>query len=183
MIPLWEKGKFGISGPDTDPNLVGSFGLARYMWRYVVTLGGRVGKTKAAPRRVGLLPSDSVERRKEGGHAVSHSIGRWFLSGWFPLAFTLANSITHSALSCRGPKAKTVLRPRVALTLTFYRMTNIRLTPHTALEGDPGLIWVPSRNSNRIRKYDVWASIKYIYEKNLPRVLHYWHYDFRLFLL
>ena len=38
MIPLWENGKLCISKPDKDPNWVGSFGLARYMWRYVATL-------------------------------------------------------------------------------------------------------------------------------------------------
>ena len=37
-IPLWENGKFCISEPDTDPNWVGSFGSARYTWRYVATL-------------------------------------------------------------------------------------------------------------------------------------------------
>ena len=38
MIPLWENGKFCVSEPDAHPNWVGSFGSARYTWRYVTTL-------------------------------------------------------------------------------------------------------------------------------------------------
>ena len=37
-LALWENGKFCISEPDSDPNWVGSFGSARYMWRYIATL-------------------------------------------------------------------------------------------------------------------------------------------------
>ena len=36
--PLWENGKCYIFEPDTDLNWVGSFGAARYTWRYVATL-------------------------------------------------------------------------------------------------------------------------------------------------
>ena len=55
-------------------------------------------------------------------------------------------------------------------------------TLHTSPEGDPGLVWDSSGNSNRIWKLDVWASKKSINEKNLQRGLHYWFWDFCLFL-
>ena len=45
----------------------------------------------------------------------------------------------------------------------------LRTVAHTAVQGDPGLIWVSCRNSNRIWKYDVGASIKCINEKDWLR--------------
>ena len=49
------------------------------------------------------------------------------------------------------------------------QLTSQILLPHTAVEGDPGLIWVSSGNSNRIWKYYVGASIKCINENDWLR--------------
>ena len=64
-----------------------------------------------------------------------------------------------------------------------WHLSSLALTLHTAPEGDTGLIWDPSRNSNRICKFNVQASIEWVNEKNLPRDLHYWSLIFWLFLI
>ena len=50
---------------------------------------------------------------------------------------------------------------------------------HSSLEGDPGLTWGSSRNSNGLWKFDVEALGKCLDEKNLQRGIHYWSQDFR----
>ena len=57
-IPLWENDKLCISEQDIDPNWVGSFGPARYMWRYIKTLLER------------------ATGRQENGHEVDLSWGK-----------------------------------------------------------------------------------------------------------